>query len=181
MSQYILTPLEVAAGDWLTAVLTPAYTGRIVAADNRGVRPARPFATFKFQDDTTLGATATTELTTTPGDTAGTFKRAIRTTVRATLSVNVYGPTAYADLRRALLKFQDPAVVEATRAAGLTVQSAGTVRRLPGDGSTDREDRAQVDLVVLYVDALDVDQAAVAVVQGAGNLDLVGATVNQPL
>lgn len=178
MTQYTLTAQERAAGEWLTAVLPALYTDRIVAADQRGTRLEHPFATFKFIDDVGLSATASTQTRNVAGGTPGTFVREIRATRRATLSVNVYGPTAYADLRSALLKFQAPSVVEDARTAGLSIQSAGSIRRLPGDGQTTREDRAQCDFVVLYVDALDVDQEAVEQALGSGSDDLDGTTVD---
>ncbi len=178
MTQYTLTPEERAAGEWLTAVLPALYTNRIVAADQRGTRLEHPFATFKFIDDNPLTATASTQVRNVAGATPGTFVREIRATRRATLSVNVYGPTAYADLRSALLKFQAPSIVEDARTAGLSIQSAGPVRRLPGDGQTTREDRAQVDFTVLYVDALDVDVAALEEALGTGTEDLDGTTVS---
>ena len=181
MAQYTLTAQEQAAGTWLTTILPAAYTGRIIASDQRGVRLDHPFATFKFIDDVQRSATASVRLRDQAGTDPARFVREIRATRQATLSVNVYGPTAYADLRVALLKFQDPTIVEDVRTAGLSVQSAGPIRRLPGDGLTTREDRAQVDFVVQYVDALDVDADALEQVVGTGEDDLDGTTVDTTL
>lgn len=181
MSQYTLTDPARAAGDFLERVLPAEYTGRVVKADDRGPRLDQPFATFKVIDDQAQTATASSRLRDTAGASAGTFVRQFRQTRRAVLSVNVYGPDAYADLTAALLKMHVPTVVEDTRADGLTVQSSGTIRRIPGDGLTTREDRAQVDLTVQYVQALDVDTEAVEEATGTGTQDLEGRSITTTL
>jgi hypothetical protein len=181
MTQYNLTSVERAAATALANVLGSTYADRLVRGDDRGSRVPSPSATFKFISDIQLAATAADAARDRAGTAPGTFVRELRATRQAVMSVNVYGPTAYGDLRAALLKLSDPVNVEATRAAGLVIQSWGTVQRLPEDNSTERTDRAQVDLVIQYVESVDVDVDAVASVSGTGTDDLTGLTITTTL
>lgn len=155
MTQYILTQIEASAGVWFESILPALYAGRVVAADQRGPRLEHPFATFKVISDLGVAATATSFLTATPGTAPDTFVNEICEVRSGVLSVNVYGPTAYADLSRALLIFQGNAAN-----GDFSVQGSSGIRRIPGTTLQAREDRAQVDFTFMYVATAQEDSMA---------------------
>lgn len=159
MSEYVLTPQELAFGRLLTKALPAAYTGKITAADQRGSHDAAPFATFKFDTDTEKYATPVTCLTNTPGTADPTrFVNQSSMLREVFVSVNVVGPTAYADLRDALLKIRASPLVEESRAEGITVRVSEQVRRIPYTALQSRQNRAQIDVRVHYMHTADVSE-----------------------
>ena len=158
-----MTPLETLIGDWLTAVLPGAYSGRVVRSDSRPVRLPAPWATFGILGDEQVAAVASTRTTATPS--GADFVRVIEATMRATVSVSTFGPDAYADLSFAVAKYQDPAIVQGY---DLRVSSAGPIRRLYEPVGTDRQQQAQVDFEIQYVNTIQSTIGAVESTRGTG-------------
>lgn len=158
-----MTPLETSIGDWLTAVLPAGYSGRIVRSDSRPVRLPAPWATFGILGDEQVAITASVRTTSTAS--GPDFVRVIESTMRATLSVSAFGPDAYADLSFAVAKYQDPAIVQGY---DLRVYAAGPIRRLYEPVGTDRQQQAQVDFQIQYVNTIQSTIGAVESTRGTG-------------
>lgn len=164
---YDLTPFEVQLGEWLTDCLPIGYSSKVVAAEQRGVALAYPYATFQVIDETPLNATAGTTLTNVavPGA-PGRYVESTKQTFRALLSVNVYGPTAFADAQALTLEYQRFSRAQCASARGFTVAAHSGLRRLSESTALADEQRVQVDFTVYYKRTLESSNLEVSEVIG---------------
>lgn len=146
---YDLTQFELDFGTWLTSCL-PSYEDKIITADQRNPALELPFVTFKVLAETPLNAVAAVVLTDEQPDDAepGEYVESVSQTVRALVSVNIYGSTAFADAGRLVLEYQRFARVAQARALGFTVAFHEGIRRFVEATAIQDEQRAQIDFTV---------------------------------
>lgn len=163
-----LTAFELELGAWLTACLPGAYANRVVAADTGGVALSQPYATFKVIDETPLNCRVKATLTATaaPGGAPGEFVEVIEQTQRLLVSLNLYGPTAFADAQAFVLEYQRSARKADASARGFTAAFHTGVRRLVQNSATQDEQRAQLDLTLYTKRRIERTNTEVATVDG---------------
>lgn len=147
---YQLTQFELQLGEWLTSCLPDAYDGRVIAADTGGVALSQPYATFKAIDEAPMNCRAAATLTSTapPDAQPGEFVERIEQSQRILVSLNLYGPTAFADAQDFVLEYQRSVRKADASARGFAPAFHSGVRRLVQQSAMQDEQRAQLDLTV---------------------------------
>ena len=165
---YDLTPFELGIGAWLTSCLPAVYLNKIVTTDQRGIALVYPFATFSLIDETPLNCVAAIVLSDTlkPGGATGEYVESVTQTMRGILSVNVYGPSAFADAQRLILEYQRFLRASEASARGFTVAAHSGIRRLSESTGPANEQRAQIDFTLYFKRSIQTANLAVNVIVG---------------
>ncbi len=144
------TEIQTAICTWLSSQ-TGIAAASVIAAEQPGPRPAKPYATFMLTGPIALGAFDSVVKSNRSPIVAG---AEVQLTVKGEreigASIQIYSDvvgssSAIAMAAKAQTALRLPSVASAINAAGLSVIEAGPVRNLAGINKTTQEGRAQFD------------------------------------
>lgn len=154
---YTPTTVEVAVYGTL-AQITPAGIA-IIYANQDGPRPdGATFVTMLVSADEPIGL-RTVEMTNTAGSAPDTYLMVTGQQRVIQVSVQAFGPGAYAALTQIVALYEHPLIAQAAYDRGVSLTACGPMTRIPAALTTETEDRWTVTLTGAYhkTDALDAD------------------------
>lgn len=143
-----------------------AQTGlTVIKANQKGPRPARPYASLNFLNPSTpLGDTQQWQIN-------GDKTVAAEAMYKAVASINIFGENAVDTLAQLRNSLDQPDVVELFAAANVTHLDDGPINDLTALQETQYEERGQFDLTIAYVGGKDVDVSTIEHASLDGNVN----------
>ena len=159
------TPTAVEVAFWQTlAPLVPAGV-QMIYANQGGPRPSSlTYATILVIGDQAIGL-RTVEMSAEPGVAADTYLLYTGQQRVVQISVQAFGPNAYAAISRLTALYESPIVAYDAFVRGVSLTACGEATRIPAELLTETEDRWTVTLTGAYhrADALETAALETAV------------------
>ena len=166
---YTPTTVELAVYGTL-AQITPAPVA-IIYANQDGPRPAgTTFVTMLVSADEPSGL-RTVEMTNTAGSAPDTYMMRTGQQRVIQVSVQAFGPGAYAALTQIVALYEHPLIAQAAYDRGVSLTMCGPMTRIPAALTTETEDRWTVTLTGAYHKTDALDAAAIEEIVGAMYVD----------
>lgn len=166
---YTPTTVEVAVYGTLAQITPSGVT--LIYANQDGPRPdGATFVTFLVTADEPLGL-RTVEMTQVAGTAPDTFLMRTGQQRVIQLSVQAFGPGAYAALTQIVALYEHPLIAQAAYDRGVSLTACGPMTRVPAALTTETEDRFTVTLTGAYHKTDALNAAAIAEVVGALYVD----------